>query len=166
MKYVLTLGLFFAFGTCNYAAAQAFQDETSFLTVVIPTHFIQRIGHKDADLYESKKNRAILSLSKEYKGLEDSFISASSACSFNYKMLEAEEKNVHIATVNEKVGKLQFSILTWSERGERNRITNHIRAYNDAGEFIHCFEMSSFNSNPEQLKNAFYAFLRTCRPIK
>ena len=166
MKYVLTLSLLFVFGTFYNVPAQSFQDETSFLTVVVPTHFIKKSSQTGEDCYESKKNRALLSLSKEYKGLEDSFLSASSASSFNYKMLSADKKNIHVNVVDEKVGKLQYSILSWSERGERNRITNYIRAYNDAGEFIHCFEMSSFNSNPEQLENAFRAFLKTCRTIK
>lgn len=166
MKYILTFSLLFILIIPKQIEAQSFDSETSYITVLVPSHFIMMGSKVGEDRYRSKKNHALLSLSKEYKGLEDSFLSATSASSFARKMLSSEERNLDVSVVDEKIGKLQYSIVSWLERGERNRVTNHMRAYNDTGVFIHCFEMSSHKSNMNQLDKAFHSFLKSCRPTK
>lgn len=166
MKHLLILSCFLALTTTTDLQAQSTSEEAQFLSMIVPTHYIKKNIEDGVEKFESTLNRSLLSRSKQYKGAEDGFLSARSAADFDYQMLSAHNENEEVNMISEKIGALRYSVVSWTLTGERQLNTNYIRAYNDDGQFIHCFEMNSSSSTKKQLEKAFRSFLRTCKPIK
>ncbi len=166
MKYLLILTCFLALTTASDLHSQSASEEAQFLSMIVPTHYVRKNSKEGVELFESTQNRSLLSRSKEYKSVGDGFLSARSAADFTFKILSANKENLGVTVITQKVGALQYSIVSWSLAGERHMNRNHIRAYNDDGQFIHCFEMSSNSCPKKKLEKSFRSFLRSCKPVK
>jgi len=166
MKYLLILTCFLTLNTANDLRAQSASEEAQFLSMIVPTHYIRKNNKEGVEFFESSQDRTLLSRSKDYKSIGDGFLSARSAADFTFKILSANKENLNVTIITQKVGALQYSIVSWALAGERHMNRNHIRAYNDDGQFIHCFEMSSNSCPQKKLEKSFRSFLRTCKPVK
>jgi hypothetical protein len=166
MKHLLILTCFLALIPASDLHCQSVSEEAQFLSMIVPTHYVRKNNVDGVEIFESTQNRSLLSRSKDYKSIEDGFLSARSAADFTFKILSANTENLDVKVIAEKIGALRYSVVSWALVGDRQLNRNHIRAYNDDGQFIHCFEMSSNSCTKKKLEKSFRSFLRTCKPVK